>query len=92
MYKLKFSKRFKKDFKKIKRNSHFDLEKLRDVFNSLINNVELDKKYNNHKLTGDLKGYCECHLAPDILLIYRINEDECFINIDRVGSHSKLFN
>ncbi|MFH1610710.1 MAG: type II toxin-antitoxin system mRNA interferase toxin, RelE/StbE family [Patescibacteria group bacterium] len=92
MYKLKLSKGFKKDFKKIKRNPRFNSEKLKDVFDSLINNHELDKRHSNHKLIGDLSDYYECHLAPDILLIYRINKDDNFINIDRIGSHSELFN
>ncbi|MFH1457050.1 MAG: type II toxin-antitoxin system mRNA interferase toxin, RelE/StbE family [Patescibacteria group bacterium] len=95
MYRLKFSKRFKKDFKKVRRNPRFDSEKLKYIFHSLIKGTELDRKYNNHKLAGDFKDYYECHLAPDILLIYRLIEEKKVINkvinIDRIGSHSKLF-
>ena len=51
----------------------------------------LDKKYKNHKLYGDYVGCCECHIRPDVLLVYEIDDVNNIVLIDRIGSHSELF-
>jgi len=91
MYNLRHSANFKKGFKKIKRNPCFVLSEFKQIINDLINGKFLDEKYQNHKLHGEWKGYYECHLAPDILLIYEINNEESIIYMYRIGSHSELF-
>ena len=50
----------------------------------------LPKKYKDHSLIGNWRGHRECHIKPDWLLIYRIQEQE--LNLERTGSHSELFN
>lgn len=66
-----------------------DLEKFKIVADKLINEIPLEKKYHDHKLIGNYKGYRECHIEPDWLLIYYI-EDDC-ITFTATGSHSYLF-
>ena len=51
----------------------------------------LDATYKDHKLIGNYLGCRECHIKPDLLLIYRINNDILELALTRVGSHSDLF-
>ncbi|MCP5103170.1 MAG: type II toxin-antitoxin system YafQ family toxin, partial [bacterium] len=74
MLKPYFSKRFKKDFhKKIRAGK--DKNKLLDVAEMLISQAPLDPKYRDHKLKGNRKGHRECHIEPDWLLIYKIENN-----------------
>ena len=68
------SNQFKKDLKLANKRG-FKIEKLREVVNTLAAQRTLDRKYRDHGLSGDYKGFRECHIEPDWLLIYRINED-----------------
>ena len=79
---------FKKDLKRLKRQNK-NLEKLITVIGFLVNNEILDKKYRDHILIGNYKGFRECHIEPDWLLIYRIDENS--ITLTRTGSHNELF-
>lgn len=60
-----------------------------EVFGTLVKNGTLDPKYKNHPLIGNYVGYLECHLKPDLLLIYKNMPDELILV--RLGSHSELF-
>ncbi len=79
---------FKKDYKKL--NSK-DKELLKEVIIKLASGEELDIKYKDHKLIGNFVDCRECHIKPDLLLIYRINNDILELALTRVGSHSSLF-
>ena len=68
-----------------------NLELLDAVVNKLANNEELDEKYDDHALTGNYIGYRECHIKPDWLLIYRINNNELYLFLSRTGTHGDLF-
>jgi mRNA interferase YafQ len=83
-----YTSRFKKDFKKIQ-NQTKEIIIFREILDKLRKNIKLEEKYKDHKLTGNYKNYRECHLLPDLLLIYKINDDE--IILERIGSHSELF-
>lgn len=77
---------FKRDFKK---HGEIDVA-LIEVLYKLINDEVLPEKYRDHALTGDWLGYRECHIKPDLLLIYKqSNEDS--LRLARLGSHSELF-
>ena len=84
------SNQFKKDLKLAKKRG-YKLENLREVINTLAEQKKLDDKYRDHGLAGDYKGFRECHVEPDWLLIYRINEDALELFLFRTGSHSDLF-
>ena len=82
--------RFKKDFQKIIKRGH-SVEKFNDVLNYLVNEKPLPPEYRDHKLQGDFTGYRECHIEPDWLLIYKIEEQILTLVLSRTGSHSDLF-
>lgn len=79
---------FKSDFKKL---SNDDKEKLRGILLTLVDNEVLESKYKNHLLIGNYNGCYECHLKPDLLLIYKIDTGANELQLVRVGSHSQLF-
>ena len=66
-----------------------DLSLLDDAVSKLADRQPLETKNKDHALTGDYVGFRECHIQPDWLLIYRIDDDELFLS--RTGSHSDLF-
>ena len=80
---------FKKDYKKLKKLKNTD--RLLEVVNMLRNGKELPAKYRDHALSGYYKGMRECHIAPDWLLIYRIDKQKLVLILSRTGSHSELF-
>ena len=92
LYEVKSTSKFNNNLKKISKQNK-NLEKLIKVVELLANAKELPKKYRNHKLIND-KNYqdCyECHIAPDWLLIYKIQDDELILLLFATGSHAKLF-
>ena len=91
MYTLRYSKEFKKSLKKYHKQDLKLINELKKILNLLILEKKLDDKYKNHKLKGRFKNCFECHVKPDVLLIYKIEKQELLILILRIGSHSKLF-
>lgn len=84
------SSRFKKDLKlAIKRG--YNIELLEEVVNKLAMQKALEEKYKDHELTGNFKGFRECHITPDWLLVYQIIENELILFLSRTGTHSDLF-
>ncbi len=81
---------FEKDFKKAKKRGK-DMEKIKTVMRKLAKEETLEEKYREHKLTGDYKGHRECHIEPDWLLIYKLDNKNESITFERTGSHSDLF-
>ena len=88
MYSIFRTNSFKKQYKKL---SSTDKELLKEIIVLLAQNQQLDEKYKNHKLTGNFKDLRECHVKPDLLLIYKINNDILELALVQVGSHSSLF-
>ncbi|OON99013.1 MAG: addiction module toxin RelE [Epulopiscium sp. Nele67-Bin004] len=85
-----WTSQFKKDYKKaIKRGN--DMNIIDDVIRMLSRNEVLPEKYKDHELKGNYKGYRECHLYPDWLLIYKIDNGVLTLVLSRTGSHSDLF-
>ncbi len=84
------SNQFKKDLKFAQKRG-LKLDKLRTVINALAARQTLDEKYRDHSLTGNYRDFRECHIEPDWLLVYRVNEDELELFLFRTGSHSDLF-
>lgn len=93
LYEVKTTTRFNKELKKISKQ-HKDIEKLIYVVEMLANGKELEEKYKNHKLINDktFKNCCECHIQPDWLLVYKIQDNELVLLLFATGSHSDLFN
>ncbi|MBD5533117.1 MAG: type II toxin-antitoxin system YafQ family toxin [Lachnospiraceae bacterium] len=84
------SNQFKKDLRLAKKRG-CKMDNLRKVIEILAHEQKLEAKYHDHELTGNYKGFRECHVEPDWLLIYRINQDALEIFLFRTGTHSDLF-
>ncbi|KGF09340.1 RelE/StbE family addiction module toxin [Clostridiales bacterium S5-A14a] len=89
-YKIKFTKRFKKDLKQAKKQGK-DIEKLFDIVEKIAKDETLDERYRDHSLSGKYEGTRECHIEPDFLLIYEKIEEVLVLSLVRTGSHSDLF-
>lgn len=91
-YHVQYTNRFKKEFKKVLKQGK-DENKFLEVLNIIANGKELDEKYRNHKLINDktFKDCQECHITPDCLLVYKIQDNELVLLLFATGSHSDLF-
>ncbi len=89
-YEVKFTNQFKKDLKQAKKQNR-DLNRLFDIVNILADGGTLDAKYRDHDLSGNYKGTRECHIEPDWLLVYEIQNDVLVLMLYRLGTHSELF-
>ena len=89
-YTVKFTTVFRKDYKKAKKR-RLPLEKLKEVVDLLAMGQPLPERNRDHALTGDWVGHRECHIQPDWLLIYRVEEDVLVLTMTRTGMHSELF-
>ena len=90
MLNIVLSNRFKKDLKIIsKRNYNLDL--LDEVVSTLAEQKPLPEKNKDHPLTGDYIGFRECHIQPDWLLVYRVEDEDLILFLSRTGTHSDLF-
>lgn len=85
---IHYTTQFKKDYKRIKKQNK-ELDKLRILIEKLVAGMQLELKYKDHQLTGEWKGYRDCHIEPDWLLIYKKTSDTLIL--ERTGSHSVLF-
>ena len=90
MYNVLPSNTFKKELKTmIKRG--YDISLLGEIVNKLANGEELPERNRDHALVGNYKGYRECHIKPDWLLIYQIEDQELILYLTRTGTHADLF-
>jgi mRNA interferase YafQ len=90
---IEYANAFKKDYKRIKATPHHarDVEKLlSSIIKLLVQDKALPPTNRDHSLSGDWVGYRECHIKPDLLLIYKRHGDNT-LRLARVGSHSELF-
>ena len=88
VYKIATTTRFDKDYAKL---SPADRELAKTVINRLANDEILEQKYKDHPLKGDYAGFRDCHVKPDLVLIYSKNKDALILTAFRINSHSELF-
>lgn len=89
-YKVIHSKDFKKGLKKLKHDTK-SIDLAKSIITKLANNEPLPSKHKDHKLTGQYEGFRECHIKPDLLLIYKKENDILILTCLAIGSHSELF-
>lgn len=77
MLNIKNSTRFNRDLKKFMHQQSI-LKELNTILDLLIQNIPLDKKYKDHPLSGNWAKRRECHIRPDVLLIYAKDEENLF--------------
>ncbi|HWW64261.1 MAG TPA: type II toxin-antitoxin system YafQ family toxin [Sphingomonadaceae bacterium] len=82
---------FKRDYKREKKGQHRQTldESLLAVLEKLVNDEPLEPRYRDHALTGDWQDHRDCHVKPDLVLIYRKPDDET-LQLVRLGSHAEL--
>ena len=87
---LHSAKSFRKDYKKLSKSEVEDTDK---VIKKLLNNENLEAKYNDHDLHGNYEGYRECHVRPDLLLVYKrlITGELLVLTVYRINSHTNIF-
>lgn len=91
MLTVKFTTAYKKSYKRMKKRG-LDISLLENVIDALRQGKMLDEKYRDHELKGKLKGFRECHVQPDWLLIYLIENDILTLTLVDTGSHADLLN
>ena len=89
-YKIVQTSRFKKDLKLAKKRG-YNMNLIGEVVDTLASGKPLAEKYKDHDLVGNYLGCRECHITPDWLLIYEIENDELILYLTRTGTHSDLF-
>ena len=85
-----YTKLFRKQFKLMQKRG-LDIHKLRNVMAMIVNEEPLPPERKNHPLHGEWKGYDECHIQGDWVLIYEIDLADRSVTFHRTGSHSDLF-
>ncbi|MGX3044828.1 type II toxin-antitoxin system YafQ family toxin [Helicobacter sp. T3_23-1056] len=90
IYEVKYSKDFKKGLKKLK-NDADSLALAKSIITKLANDEMLEPRHKDHKLSGQYEGYRECHIKPNLLLIYKKEEQVLILTCLAIGSHSELF-
>jgi len=90
LYTVKPTSAFRKDYKLALRRG-LDIKLLEDVITILAMGGKLPAENRDHELTGSWKGHRECHIRPDRLLIYRIEDNVLVLTLSRTGTHSDLF-
>lgn len=90
MLKIKYHTSFKKDYKKVVKRA-YNIKLMEDIIRKLANGEPLPEKHQDHNLSGNYSGCRECHITPDWLLIYEIDNGELILYLTRTGTHSDLF-
>ena len=88
-YTVKHTSAFKKAYKRCIKQ-HLDISLLDEVIERLASGTPLDNKYHDHTLSGKLAGFRECHIKPDLLLLYRINNNILVLTLIDTRSHAEL--
>ncbi len=83
-----FSKQFKKDYARRIQGTRMEAE-FEELLDMLLSGTPLPRNYHDHALAGEWKGYRDCHLRGDMVVIYRIADDMLYFV--RINTHSELF-
>lgn len=89
MYRVKFTSAYKRAYKKMKKRG-LDITLLDEVVDRLRRGEKLAERYRDHALNGNFHGFRECHVKPDWLLIYMIEEDILTLTLVDTGSHADV--
>lgn len=89
-YVVKFTTQFRKDYKLAMKRG-LKIELLERVIMLLAAGETLPEKNKDHALTGNWVGHRECHILPDWLLVYQVEDDVLVLTLTRTGTHSDLF-
>lgn len=91
MYHIVYTKEYKRSIKKLVKAGKVTLSEVEYVIDIIACKKDLSEKYRDHKLHDEFSGYKECHVRPDVLLIYMVHKEELILLIVNIGSHAQLF-
>lgn len=89
-YELVLTGKFKKGLKLAKKRG-LNIKLLDDIVEKLLNGIPLDERHRDHELKEKYKGFRECHIQPDWLLIYLLENDVLTLTLVDTGTHADLF-
>ncbi len=90
IYEVKWSGKFKKGYKLAKKRG-LEISLLEEIIDKLRRGIPLEEKYRDHELKGKYKGFRECHIQPDWLLIYLLENEVLTLTLVDTGTHADLF-
>ena len=90
MYAIRPTSKFRQDLKLCQKRG-YNMQAITDVIKKLAAGETLPPQNRDHELSGNYKGFRECHIQPDWLLVYRINNNDLILFLSRTGTHSDLF-
>ncbi|MCC8059896.1 MAG: type II toxin-antitoxin system YafQ family toxin [Clostridiales bacterium] len=90
MYTVKFTTAYKKSYKLMKKRG-MNISLLDEVIDKLRQGKQLDEKHHDHELSGKFAGFRKCHVKPDWLLVYLIENDILTLTLVDTGTHSDIF-
>ena len=90
MYAIRPTNKFRQDLKLCQKRG-YNMQAITDVIKKLAAGETLPPQNRDHELSGNYKGFRECHIQPDWLLIYRINNNDLILFLSRTETHSDLF-
>lgn len=90
MREIEATPKFKKDFKREAKSDARVATLFQEVLELLANDNALPAKLRDHALSGDWRGFRDCHIKPDLVMIYKKVDDDV-LKLVRIGSHSELF-
>ena len=90
-YTVQATNRFKKHARLVKKRNAKNAEKIKSTVEMLAKGEPLPERFCDHELTGNYAGHRECHVLPDLLLIYRIYKSVLILELVDTGTHSDLF-
>ena len=88
-YQILFTSKMKRDVKRMKKRGR-DLSKLVTALDYLANGISMPLQYRDHQLSGNFSDFRECHIEPDWLLIYQIDNNILTLTATETGTHSDL--
>ena len=89
MYKVRTRKRFRQQYSKLEKRG-YDMSLLDDVVQMLANGETLPAQYKDHPLKGNRKGYRDCHILNDWVLIYKIDKNILTLILSETGTHADI--
>ena len=89
-YKVIYTKKYKKAYKRYKHNKKL-VSEIKEIMRILAFDEPIPKSYKDHELVGNLKGFRELHIRPDVLLVYEKQDSILTLLLVNMGSHSELF-